>query len=312
MTTHTYTFRSRPAIGLGVFFAGIAAWVLLWDLRSLGDLTTDHVQAIAALAGTITAGHFSVSAARQHLYVWALVLGVAACVGTGVCILGSAGRGAEVVERRAASANQSNDVRRDALAELSKARLRRDELADQFARECSSGRKDRCNGIKFALDSADSHAAILQVRADAAAPEQVANIKIKHAARMLAFFLGFNQSRAEEGLELLWPVALPLVNELLSIAFFGIGFGHRKVVVISPPARLALPAPQLPDRLPMVSEEAAVLAALDRANRPVSNEELALLLQVSPGESSKRARILEIAGKVTRKRAGRYVEIARA
>lgn len=297
------------AIGLGAFFAIVAGCVLLWDLHSIADLTSDHLQSVAALAGTITAGHFAVSAMRQHLYVWGLMLGVAFGAGTFVTILGSAGRGAEVVERRVSTATRSNDARKDALAELEKARTKRDVLADQFARECSTGRKDRCNGLKFALDSADSHAAILQVRADGVAPEQTANIKIKHAARMLAFFFSYDQARAEQGLELLWPIALPLVNELLSIAFFGIGFGHRKVWT-PPVAKLALPPPQLPLRSPMVSEESAALAALERTGRPVSNEELALLLRCSPGEASKRAKILENNGKVSRKRCGRYVEIS--
>lgn len=311
---HTTTIRSRPAIALGIFFAAIAGWVLLWDCRSFADLTTDHIQAITALAGTIAAGHFSVTAMRQHLYVWGLLLGVAFCAGSFVCLLGSAGRGAEVVERKVSTANRSNDARNDALGELAKARAKRDALADQFARECSSGRKERCNGLRFALDSADSHAAILQVRADDAAPEQTANIKLKHAARMLAFFFGFDQQRAEQGLELLWPVALPLVNELLSIAFFGIGFGHRRSAILSNCRQIETPKAfvtyQLPARLPMVSEEEKVLEALRQAGRPVTNEELAALLRVSPGESSKRAQAMETAGKVRRKRVGRYVEIS--
>lgn len=303
------------AITLGGFFAVIASCILLWDLHSISDLTTDHVQSIAALAGTITAGHFAVTAIRQHLYVWGLMLGLAFCAGTFVTLLGSAGRGAEVVERKASTATRSNDARKDALEELAKARAKRDALADQFARECSSGRKERCNGLKFALDSADSHAAILQVRADDAAPEQTANIKLKHAARLLAFFFGFDQQRAEQGLELLWPVALPLVNELLSIAFFGIGFGHRcRPAIVSNPRQIETPRPfvtyQLPARLPMMSEEEVVLEALRQVGRPVNNEELASLLRISAGEASKRSSFLESQGKVRRKRVGRYVEIS--
>ncbi len=327
--------RSRSAIGLGLFFAAIAAWVLLWDIRAFTDVTTDHVQAIAALAGTIAAGHFAISATRQHLYVWGLMLGIAFCAGTFVCILGSAGRGADVFQRKAADANRSNDARKDALAELAKARSKRDALADQFARECSTGRKERCNGLKFALDSADSHAAILQVRADDAAPEQAANLKIKHAARMLAFFWGYDQGRAEQGLELLWPVALPLINELLSIAFFGIGFGHRRSFLTVPEFPPRLPAPASvskivpstveetiiePEWTPMSVNQArelargrraeAVFDALRSAGRPICNDELARALRTSKAEASRRATMLVELGLIQRHPRGRYVAIS--
>lgn len=316
-----YTIVRMPwAIALGLLFAGIAGWTLLWEVHGFADITLDHVQTLGALIGVIAAGHFAVLALRHRLYVWATILGVAWCAGTCIIITGSAGRVAETAVRKVAEADRSNDVRKDALEELAKARAKRDALGDQFVRECSSGRAGKCNGLKFALDAADSHVAILLVRAEAAAPEQIANVRIKYIARFLAFFLNYDQHRAEIGLELLSPVTLPLLNELLAIGFFGMGLGHGKLKVPRLP-RLRISkrrkfAPRIGNPLAIrkstttIADAEIVMAALARAAKPVSNEELASLMGCSPGEACKR--VAGLNGKLRKQRSGRYVLISPA
>jgi hypothetical protein len=61
------------------------------------------------------------------------------------------------------------------------------------------------------------------------APEQEANVRLKHAARVFAFFNpGAEVRQIEEGLELIWPFALALIMELGTIVFLGFGLGHGR------------------------------------------------------------------------------------
>ena len=72
------------------------------------------------------------------------------------------------------------------------------------------------------------------------APEQEANVRLRHAARVFAFFNpGADVRRIEQGLELIWPFALALIMELGTIVFLGLGLGHGRsaqVVGTTPPA----------------------------------------------------------------------------
>ena len=59
------------------------------------------------------------------------------------------------------------------------------------------------------------------------APEQEANVRLKHAARVFAFFNPTADARRiEQGLELIWPFALALIMELGTILFLGFGLAH--------------------------------------------------------------------------------------
>lgn len=307
MLTST-TMRSKSAIAIGLFFAGVAGWILLWDVRSLADLNVDHVQVVASLLGSIAAGHFVVVAYRQRLYIWAAMLAIAFCVGTITCAITSAGRGAEVAQKRQAEASRLNAMRADTAAELAKARASHKEMTDRYTVECASGRGTRCSGMKSAIDYVDSHLAILQVRMDGMQAEQVGNAKTAHAARMLSFFLGFNQAKAEEGLSLLLPFTLPLITELLSIAFLGLGFGHRTQQPF-PFASTRKPIEIMPPRAKPTDLD-IVRDALMKAGRPVSNDELADLMGVSKSEASKR--VAALGAHLRKQRHGKFSAITLA
>jgi hypothetical protein len=94
-------------------------------------------------------------------------------------------------------------------------------------KECASGEGSKCRGARASVEYADSHIAILEVRKSDMAPEQDANVRLKHAARVFAFFNpGTDERRIEQGLELIWPFALALIMELGTIVFLGLGLGH--------------------------------------------------------------------------------------
>jgi len=87
--------------------------ILFWDVRAPSDLTTDHVMTLAMLVVTTAPGHYWLPAVQQKRLLLALGLGILFLVGTFVCVTGSAGRGAEVAQRKSASAGSVNDARKD-------------------------------------------------------------------------------------------------------------------------------------------------------------------------------------------------------
>jgi len=201
--------------------------VLFWDVRTPADLTTDHVMTMAMLAVTIAAGHYWLPAVQQRRILPAIGLGTLFIAGTFVCVTGSAGRGAEVAQRKAAAAGNINEARKDIADQLAKARADRAALAATMTKECVTGEGPKCRGARASVEYADSHISILEVRRNDMAPEQEANVRLKHAARVFAFFNPTADARRiEQGLELIWPFALALIMELGTILFLGFGLAH--------------------------------------------------------------------------------------
>lgn len=60
------------------------------------------------------------------------------------------------------------------------------------------------------------------------------------------------------------------------------------------------------------SDEQHVLDALDKAGRPLSCEELAEAMAVSPSESTKRRQVCEASGVVRTQRVGKYLMVSPA
>src|SRR5262245_49710240 len=219
--------RSRSAIALGILLAIGTIVVLFWDVRAAADITTDNVMTLAMLVVTIAAGHYWLPAVQQRRVLPAIGLAILFVADTFVCVTGSAGRGAEVAQRKTAAAGNINDARKDIADQLAKARADRAALAATMARECATGEGPKCRGSRASIEYADSHIAILEVRRNDMAPEQEANVRLKHAARVFAFFNpGADVRRIEQGLELVWPFALALIMELGTIVFLGFGLGH--------------------------------------------------------------------------------------
>jgi hypothetical protein len=226
--------RSRGAIALGILLAIGTIMVLFWDVRATADVTTDHVMTLAMLAVTIAAGHYWLPAVQQRRVLLAIGLAILFIAGTFVCVTGSAGRGAEVLQRKAAAAGNINDARKDIADQLTHARADRAALTATMARECATGEGPKCRGSRASVEYTDSHIAILEVRRNDMAPEQEANVRLKHAAHVFAFFHpGADVRRIEQGLELIWPFALALIMELGTIVFLGFGLGHGVSAVVA-------------------------------------------------------------------------------
>jgi hypothetical protein len=212
---------------LGVVFAIATAAVLLWDIRSIADITPDHFTTLGTLLGTIAAGHFFGHCVQHRQWLYAAGLSIGFCAGTFICVTGSAGRGGETIVQRTLAANKINEARKQTTEEPAEARVRRSTLIALADKECGGGEGIKCKGARSSVAFADSHIALLQARLDGMAGEQVANVKLKKAAEVIVFFFSADRDRVEHGLELLWPFANALIWELLTIVFLGLGLGHK-------------------------------------------------------------------------------------
>jgi len=176
----TISIVCRVEPGYVFLLAIVTVVVLFWDVRAPADITTDHVMTLAMLVVTIAAGHYWLPAVQQRRLLPTIGLAVLFIAGTFVCVTGSAGRGAEVAQRKAAAAGNINEARKDIADQLAKARADRAALANTMAKECATGEGPKCRGSRASVEYADSHIAILEVRRNDMAPEQEANVRFKH------------------------------------------------------------------------------------------------------------------------------------
>lgn len=312
------TVRNPAAMLVGVAFTLLTLYVLLVDVVQHGAaFTTRHAMTIGVLSGTVFFGHAFWQEARSWRLGNALGCAILFLAGTTTCVLLAAGRSAEAVNSKALLASSVNTARQDAQNDRNEAKARYDAALKAEEVECSSGSGGKCEAKRITrkLRREDFDDAERKLRMQQ--PEQVANGDIKAASVLISRlpYVTASEDRVEALLLLAHPFLLSLFCEIGAIVGYSIALGHQKLPRIAGNSRqIEASRPfvtyHLPARLPMASEEEKVLEALRQAGRPVTNEELAALLQVSAGESSKRAQSLENSGKVRRKRVGRYVEIS--
>lgn len=337
------TVRSASAIALGACCAIGTLITLFWHVRSPSDITPNHVFILLALMCALGGAHFTVRALKERCFGSALFFCFVFLAAGSVCAIMAAGRGAETLIARQATVAHADGHRlnherkiieakadkESARAAADKAQANAEGKQEAAAQECKSGRKSRCEGVTYTAEQAAGQAALLAKRAEGAdarywtlvaqlaefKPIIPANVELKNAAKLWALITGYDEGKSNEALELLWPLLLSYLTEIGTVAFLHYGIGHARREF---PAVRQLPAPSatvstprkpvkpLKQRRPGDFE--LVQTALARAGRPVTNDELATLLNVTKGEASKTVTGLE--GAVRRVRFGRHVAIS--
>jgi hypothetical protein len=224
---------------LGAFFAGLTARVLLWEVHSLSDFTTDHLFTIGAVVGAIAAGIFFWHMLLACRFVVALGLGLGFAAATTYCLIGSAGRSDELAFEHNAAARQVNKDRDRAQRNRDEARRRYDAALDAEASECSGGTGPKCLSKRATTQERRSDFEVAEALLQQAKPEQRENGKLKRAAQVIALFTSASEDAAERGLAIIWPFLPPFICELLTITFLHLGFGHRTAPKVLPGAKPA-------------------------------------------------------------------------
>lgn len=343
----TTTVRSWPAILAGVFFTGVTAWVLLEDVYHGAPINAKHIMTAAVLAGTILFGHWVWHELRSLRLGNAFGCAMLFLAGTCTCVIMSAGRNAEVVLTKALNAKNSNTDRYQAQLDRDEAKRRYTAALDAETGECSSGNGGKCKAKRETTRLLRNDLNAAEAKLVVQRPEQIANADLKAAAGLLTKlpYVTVDATTMESLLQLFFPFSQSLFCEIAAICGFSIGFGSaprrrrefpdlpllpqrsaEDAVIVPPvatPASVSVPvvstetvnaeplkpsAAYLKAKKQKPTDAQLVLTALEQAGRPVSNDELAALCQVSKGESSKR--IANCGDAIVIKRIGRHYAIS--
>ena len=222
----------------------------------------------------------------------------------------SAGRNAEAVETKASAAASVNEGRDAAQRDRYEARLRYQAALNAEEEECRSGTGEKCKAKRLTAGLRRTDYDIAEVKLRALPPEQTPNADVRAAAALFARlpFVSMSASAIEALLLLVFPFLQALFCEIGAIVGFSVGLGHARVARVSKEPAVSTEFPEERKRKPKLSDADLVRAALARAGRPVSNDELAALMGVTKGEASKRVAALD--GEVRKLRNGRCLQIS--
>ena len=335
-------------LALGIFFSLVTGFVLFDDVRHGAEITTSHVLSLAALVAALASGHWAWPQLRAGAIVPGLMLAVLFLGATSYVVISSGARNAEVAQAKAAFAVEANAKRAHELVRMAEAEKMLADAQRSHASECRSGKGKRCDGIAATVAVYAAAVKGHQATLAEIGPERKADAGYAHAGQVLAAlpFVTADAGDIAARLTLLLPFLVVLISELGTITFMHIGIGHAPVATIAerkstgdssqtsfpetiadvdprwfdinlpeppttPPgpkggnrSRQALPANVVPLRSPH-----PVIAALERNGGSVaSNRELAELMLVTPGESTKRVR--EVAHLLTCERVGKELRIS--
>lgn len=294
----TTTIRSWPAIVGGTVAAGIAWATIVRDVGFAG-ISLDHIQAASLVGLTVLAGHLANQAWQELRLSAASGLAILAVLGSALTIYAAMGNRAEVRDVKVASASLSDAERARLQADLDKTTKLVAEAEAWTATECKSGRGPKCEGTTFILNQRRASQNALQGQLKQVGPVATPEPKAAQVA-LLAGLAGYDAGKTKQVVSAIEPLAFPLFLELLAICLFGFGLGHKPVARFPsrkdtrqtsyPVEEIDCPAPPTNGgtRQSNVVQLHPVVEALKRAGNPVSNRDLAQLMQVSDGESSKR------------------------
>ncbi len=340
---------SIPGRGLAIL-AGIALYIgslsALFgeDLLNWSNWTMKHYEVMVASLGTMAFGLLFKYAKRARM--WWAVAGFALLFVAGTCfvVYKSIGRQAVAITTQSTTAEDTNDLIADKVAELKKSRQRLEDAEKEVDYE-QKGRPDRrtgkatvkpgcgkdCLNWKQRASEVKSHIRGLEQELKTIGPRQVAAPEAETFAQFLGIF-GWSVPKVKTLAILLFPIAWTLFLEFGSIWCFEYGFGFSKY----PPAanfdisgKLAETASSPPSDPPKggrqtsslpanfkakavgnvvhLSGKHPVISALEIAGKHLSNEELAKAMGCCGGEASKRRR--EVAGLLDQYRQGHCIMV---
>lgn len=314
-----YSKTQITAIGLGLALLALQTWMLLEHAMATPGHSLALLAAVPVVSITLAALPIMIEhCLRSRAFVKAAGLAIVFGLLVGYSLPQAIGRSGEARDAKIAEAASTARPLKMMLDEIDTARKRVEDAAAEVKRESRDGGcKARCEGWK--RTQAEREARVDQLTRDIskmAAPK----IGASDAPRIAAV-LGI----AEATVNLYAPMFLPVAIEVGVWVLFWFGFGgsardrsectsryiaaETTVSDTRPQVRATgtLPA-RVSDTTSDIDAEAdAVLAALARAQRPVTNDELAELMGVSKGEASKR--VAALAGRVNKQRMGRHVAI---
>lgn len=255
------------------------------DMMTVALLASPVIAAVSGLTA-----EWSWASGNRHR---AVLMAIAAAIITVSVLLGSMHRVAGVQDNDIAQSMKTSQDQKLLEDQLSAAIKDRDAYASSILAESQTGCGPKCQGwVKL---KAEAEAKVQSVSAALAQTKAVfiADAEALHIATILHVDPAM--------IDLYKPVLVPIGLDLILVVGFGIAFapGHRRRAMVG------ISRPELVVNNDSIVDQ--IRAVLKRAGRPVTNKELAELLGISEGESSKRvtAILAERPGTLLRERDGK-------
>jgi hypothetical protein len=220
-----HNIEGRPlAIIAGALFAAGTAGILLEDVIIHGaPMTLKHWITVVVIAGTIMVGHQVNKAWHSGLKGSAMGFGVLFLVGTLLTVYSSVGRQAEHTMVASAQVEAADAARARALKGLAEAETMLASSQMALAKECSSGKGRKCDGIRATVDVYDAAVRGHKSELERLGPAKVATPEAKRAGELAAVF-GADPTKVEAAAILVVPFLTTLFLELGAIICLGYGF----------------------------------------------------------------------------------------
>lgn len=284
--------------------ATIALWAVGSAYLVANDKTADPVvyySAPVVWAVVISLPILASYARHDRQWVAMALLWVAALAGCAYTLQMTIGRQAESRDVRVLQAGEIDNTRNRILLDLEAAKgmLNAARAKCGTGKVCHASTKETIGIYEGAVAGHEARLERLKTSAPDAGERRI--------ARLIELLSGANVT---ELVSIITPLMFGLVLELATFAAALYGWHPRRSV--------AAPVPPLPGkRQPLPANVVAlrpethpVIDALQRAGRPVNNNELASLMGVCAGEATKRRR--EVAGRIREHRAGKHLMVALA
>lgn len=311
MTQHTNAAGRSLAIAAGVILASGTLAILFEDVLMHGAaFTLKHWLTLVTVTGTMMVGHLA-DLARRHRH-WMSVLGFTALflAGTGLVVYSSVGRQAEKTMVSSAQHDGITRQRMDLEAQITTEREAVKAKRDAADAECADGEGNKCKAKRATAEYYENSLKGLEARLQVLDPAKPVSPEAEELGTVAAA-LGYDKDKVKALAVMLAPFFLTLFLEFGTIVSFGFAFSPKRQPKLDtrwqPTASetnqtsfplvatdFTDPTPPKPPKKPkplpanVVQLRHPVVAALEKVGRPVSNRELAVLLECSEGEAVKR------------------------
>ena len=314
----TYTNPQKMAIGVGVVAGGAALAILLQDPVVTSHWRLEHFLLPAIVALAIATAHLTIEALREWRPFSAVGFAFVFLIATALTVYSSVGNQKEKSGEKAMGAEAHNQLITDKRKALRGEESARDittrlleDTRAQLKRDCVDGKKPKghCDGVRTNIGVYEAalagHTAVIgryETELKQLGGKHIARPKVE-AVGQVAEVLGWDRAKVETVAETFEPFAYSLLFELCSIVAFGYGFNRPrpKKAKADGSGTVAVTVPEPETVNPAVE-------ALRTARKPISNDELAALLDCSKAQASRL--VARAADQIRKERAGRKVQLS--
>lgn len=318
-----YYIHSLPSTVGGAVAAGGSIALLTRDAFQTG-FTLDHALMPVLVGLTVLVSHEALRAFKDWKPISAVGLFALAVFGSGLIITETMGRRAEARDSKVLVAEDTEERRTAALAELASAKSELASINPMRRTECV-GAPDplpargwpKCRSLTGEAEALQERIASIETALADMKPAPVDPKADRIAAAAVLLGIAPDHAKARAAYQMVDPYLLSLFLEFGSLVMFGFGVRHRRSVSEAVTVSATVEGGELVEERKALTFERTLndreieelKELLITCERPMNQTELASLAQVSRSEMSKRIAKAESAGLIHRWKDGRFDQI---